>query len=168
LRQLLETHDETSEVVTSTLNKLQSISRHLPMVVIAKGVWPKRNIRLRVKTHLKSTFTDAVTLLNVTGRTLSPDDKEYLRLLLTHDCGWSATYPSHINDLWVKYFHEMYPQLEGLIPISDTMTYLEELRDLPEGHAPNGPDFFLLATPKRYYVLDVTDGEEALFEVGKV
>jgi len=71
-----------------------------------------------------------------------------------------------MNDPWVKYFYEKYPQLKGLVPILDSMTYLEELRDLPDGHDPSGPDFFLLATPNSYFVFDVSDGEEVLFEAG--
>jgi hypothetical protein len=166
LRKLLETHDETSGQVTSAIKEMRSVSR-LPLEVVPKGVWPIGDVRLNVKTHLKSTFADAVALLNATGRNLSPDDEKYLRLLLTHGCGWSATYPSHMNDPWVQYFHEMYPQLEGLVPILDSMTYLEELRDLPDGHNPNGPSFFLLATANSYFVFDFSDGEEALFEAGE-
>jgi hypothetical protein len=46
---------------------------------------------------LKSDFADAVNLLRATGRTVSEEDEKYLRLLLTHHCGWSATYPEHIT-----------------------------------------------------------------------
>ena len=167
LRKLLKTHDETSEQVTSAVNEIRSISPHPPLEIVPKGVWPIGDTRLNVKTHLKSTFTDAVALLNATGRTLSTDDEKYLHLLLTHDCGWSATYLSHMNDPWVKYFHEKYPQLEGLVSILDSMTYLEELRDLPDGHHPKGPHFFLLATANSYFVFDISDGVEELFEAGE-
>ena len=167
LRKLLETHEETSDVVTLALKGLSSYSPHVH--VIPKGVWPNepRN-RINVQTHLKSTFADAVNLLKTTGRNVSSTDEQYLRLLLTHSCGWSATYPEHVNDSWVTEFFEIrYPQLKGLVPILDSMTYEEELVHFPDGYHFEYPRFFLLATSNCFYFFDATDGEDGLRIAGE-
>jgi hypothetical protein len=49
-----------------------------------------------------------------------------------------------MNDKWVKFFHIRYPQLEGLTPILDSMTYREELIDFPDDHDFREPRFFLI------------------------
>ena len=101
------------------------------------------------------------------GRDLSVADEKYKLQLLTHVCGWSATYPDHMNDLWVKFFHIRYPQLEGLMPILDLMTYLEELIHFPDDHRFREPWFFLLATSDCYYIWDASDrGQDGLFLAG--
>jgi hypothetical protein len=164
---LLETHNETSDQITSAIKDLNSISA-LHVEVIPKGVWPKEpTSRIRVQTHLKSTFADAVNLLKSTSRALSTGDEKYLHLLLTHYCGWSATYPEHMNDPWVKFFQTRYPQLKGLVPILDSMTYVEELVDFPERHDPKVPEFFLLATSDSYFVYNAIDGEDGLRTAGE-
>ena len=163
---LLKVHDDNSEAVMSALKDLRSFSPLPPVEIIPKGVWPCYKRRVNVKTHLKSTFADAVNLIKASGRTLSPDEEKYLHLLLTHPYGWSATSPDHMDDSWVKFFHIRYPQLKGLVPLLDTVTYVEELKYFPEGHEPRDPRFFLLATSESYYVYDLTDGMDALFVAG--
>jgi hypothetical protein len=163
---LLKIHDDNSEVVMSAMKDLRSFSPLPPIEIIPKGVWPYYKCRVNVKTHLKSTFADTINLIKASGRTLSPDEEKYLHLLLTHPYGWSATSPDHMEDSWVKFFHIRYPQLKGLVPILDNVTYVEELKYFPEGHAPLDPRFFLLATPESYYVYDLRDGMDALFEAG--
>ena len=165
---LLETHDETSDPITSAVKELNSFFPLPHVQLIPQGVWPKEpTCRIRVQTHLKSTFADAVNLLKTAGRALSPADGKYLRLLLTHYCGWSATYPEHTDDPWVKFFQTRYPQLKGLVPILDSMTYLEELVDFPDGYNFRMPQFFLLATSDSYFVYDATDGEDGLRTAGQ-
>ena len=168
IKHLLRTQDETSDAVTSALKELRSWSPLPPVQVIPKGVWPKEpNCHVSVQTHLKSTFADAVNLLKATGRDLSAVDEKYLRLLLTHNCGWSATYPDHMDDSWVKFFHIRYPQLEGLMPILDSMTYQEELIDFPDDYNFREPRFFLFATSDRYFIWDASDwGQDGLFLAG--
>jgi hypothetical protein len=169
LRDLLNTHDETSDAVSSTLKELETFYPRPPVQIIPKGAWPKesRN-RVTVQTHLKSTFADAVNRLKATDRTLSPEDEKYLRLLLTHSCGWSATYPEQMNaPWWADFFPVSYPQLKGLVPILDSMTYLEELVDFPDDYHFWAPQFFLLATPGCYFVYDATDGVEGLLIAGE-
>ena len=168
IEQLLSTQDETSDALTSALEELRSWYPLPPIQIIPKGVWPKEpTYHVSVQTHLKSTFADAVTLLKATGRDLSVADEKYLHLLLTHDCGWSATYSNHMNDSWVKFFHIRYPQLEGLMPILDSMTYQEELIGFPDDHDFREPRFFLLATSDQYFIWDAIDwGQNELFFAG--
>jgi hypothetical protein len=173
LHDLLETHDETSDELSSTLKELETFYPRPPVQIIPKGAWPKEftisSYRLSVQTHLKSTFSDAVNRLKATGRTLSPEDEKYLHLLLTHTCGWSATYPEQMNaPWWADFFPVSYRQLKGLVPILDSMTYLEELVDFPDEYHFQTPQFFLLATPDCYFVYDATDGvAEGLFIAGE-
>src|SRR5436190_20548709 len=90
---------------------------------------------------------------------LSPDDEKYLRFLLTHSCGWSATYPKRMNDAWANFFQFSYPHLEGHLPILDALSYAEELGKLPDRlKTPRSKKKFLLATAESYYVYDFTDG----------
>ena len=163
---LLKTQEETSDAVNLALKELNLFPPRIQ--IIPKGVWPKESTnRICIQTHLKSTFADAVTLLQGTGRDLSSSDERYLRLLLTHSCGWSATYPEHMTDDWVKYFSIRYPQLKGMVSILDSMTYREELSQFPIGFLFKSPRFFLLATFDCYYIYDATDGEDELRIAGK-
>ena len=164
---MLEAHDETSDTIKSAVKELNSVSPLPQVQVIPKGAWPNQpTARIYVPTHLKSTFEDAVNLLKATGRNLSTADEKYLRLLLTHYCGWSATYPEHMDDPWVKFFQTRYPQLKGLVPILDSMTYVEELVDFPEEYTFKMPRFFLLATSDSFFVYDAMEGEDALRTAG--
>jgi hypothetical protein len=69
---------------------------------------------------------------------------------------------------WSDFFPVSYRQLKGLVPILDSMTYLEELEDFPDDYNFRAPQFFLLATPNCYFVYDATDGvAEGLFIAGE-
>jgi hypothetical protein len=46
---------------------------------------------------------------------------------------------------WVDFFPVSYPQLKGLVPILDSMAYLEELVDFPHEYDFRAPQFCLLA-----------------------
>ena len=163
-----ETDDDPSHTITSALNDLRSVFPLPSVQIIPRGVWPyEANTPISIQTHLKSNFADAVNILRATGRTVSEADEKYLRLLLTHQCGWSATYPEHMDDPWVEYFRTRYPQLKGLVPILDSMTYLEELAYFPDGYTFRSPHFFLLATNDSYFVYDATDGQEELLIAGE-
>ena len=163
---LLEMHNENSDKITSAMKQWNSVCA-LPIKVIPKGIWPKeRSSQIRVQTHIKSTLVDAVNLLKATGRALSTMDEKYLSLLLMHSCGWSATYPEHMDDPWVKFFYTRYPQLKNLTPILDSMTYPEELVDFPDGYIIEGPEFFLLTTSDSYFVYNARDGEDGLRPAG--
>jgi hypothetical protein len=166
LRHLVETDDYAA--ASLALNELRSRFPRPPVQLIPNGIWTKEpNCHVSVQTHLKSTFADAVNLLTATGRQLSVADEKYLRLLLTHVCGWSATYPSHVNDSWVNFFHVRYPQLQGLVPILDSMTYPEELADFPDDYGFPHPRFCLLATSECFFIWDASDwGQDGLFVAG--
>jgi hypothetical protein len=166
LRHFVEKDDDAA--ASLALNELRSRFPRPPVQVIPKRIWTNEpNCLISVQTHLKSTFADAVNLLTATGRQLSVADEKYLRLLLTHVCGWSATYPSHVNDSWVNFFHVRYPQLQGLVPILDSMTYPEELADFPDDYNFPHPRFCLLATSERFFIWDASDwGEDGLFIAG--
>ena len=134
--------------------------------MVPESVWPNDPKRIRIQSHIKSTVADAVNLIKATGRIVSMDDEKYLSLLLTHRCGWSAMYPEQMDEPWVRFFREQYPQLINLTPILDTMTYPEELIDLPDGYVSAGPEFFLLATSDSFFVYNATDGDEGLRPAG--
>jgi hypothetical protein len=161
---LLRDYDPDSPEVTAALNDLRAFSPVPFAEVVPREVWGTALVTSRA--HLKSGFKDAVANITATGRTLSPDDEHYLRLILTHPCGWSPTYTEHMNDDWVKFFQMEYPHLEGLVPILDSLTYMEELIHLPYGLRPTRPTFFLLATSECYYVYDFSDGAESMCRVG--
>jgi hypothetical protein len=117
-----------------------------------------------VKTHLKSLFSDAVFNISNTGNTLSLADENYLRLILKHWCGWSATDTKHIHDSWVRYIQSEFSHLEGLVPILDTLVWPEELAKLPKGLGRSQCSLFLLATADSYFVYHFEDG--ALLRAG--
>ena len=166
LDNLLSHHATSSAEVIAALNDLRAFAPAPHVEIVEPELWGF--LALVVQTHLKkSTFADAVSNLNAAGRTLSPEDENYLRLLLRHHCGWSATYPEHMNDAWVEFFRNNYPHIKGLVPILDSLTYPEELRSLPDGMQPARPEFFLLANAEYYYVYDFTDGGCGLIRAGK-
>jgi hypothetical protein len=152
LHNTLSQYGPFSPNVTAVLNELWAFSPCPHVEVVEEGVWGYPTVS--VKTHLKSTFADAVANIKATGRVLSPKDEHYLRLILTHPCGWSATYPSQVNSHWASFFKTSYPHLKELRLILDTMTYAEELKALPPGIRPERASFFLLSTPELYYVYD--------------
>jgi hypothetical protein len=168
LRNKLRYGKASIQEVTPAINDLLEISKGLPVVIIREDIWGKR-LGVLVKTHLHSTFEDAVAnVVTATGRALTENDEHYLGLLLTHWCGWSATYREHMDPLepWMVFFQLRYPHLQDLRLILDSLTYPEEVENLPEGYQPLRPELFLLATPERYYVYDCTAENDGLFEAG--
>src|SRR5271170_7647451 len=93
--------------------------------------------------------------------------RKYLKLLLTHYSGWSATYVEHMHDPWVDCFRHSYPQFTGLVPILDSLTYREELKYLPPGMIPVRPSFILLANSDSYFVFETSDEGPGLFRSGR-
>lgn len=145
----------SSPNVIAVLNELRAFSPRPHVEVVEEDVWGYPAVS--VKTHLKSTFADAVANIKATGRILSPEDEHYLRLILTYPGGWSATYPNQVNSHWANYFNISFQHLKGLKLILDNMTYIEELKDLPPGIEPSRACSFLLATPESYYVYDFSE-----------
>jgi hypothetical protein len=162
---LLQDHELSSKVIVSGLKDLIRCYPLPPVELVSSDIWPNDGPSVTVKTHLRSTLSDATKLLENTGRTLSAEGEKHLKLLLTHPCGWSATYIEHMNDSWVEFFHVRHPSL-NLVPILDSMTYAEEVERLPDGLNPVRPQFFLLANSDSYFIYDNTDTVEALFRAG--
>jgi len=169
LRNELKCGKATIQDITPALTDLLEVSKGLPVVIVREDIWGKR-LGVVVKTHLHSTFDDAVAnVVSATGREIVAEDAHYLKLLLTHGCGWSSTYQEHIGPLepWIVFFQLRYPHLKGLKLILDSLTYPEEIDKLPEGYQPPRPELFLLATPESYYVYDCTDRNEGLYQAGR-
>lgn len=169
LRNELKCGKAMIQEITPALTDLLEISKGLPVVVVREDIWGKR-LGLVVKTHLNSTFDDAVAnVVSATGREVVAEEARYLKLLLTHWCGWSSTYQEHMAPLepWIVFFQLRYPHLKGLKLILDSLTYPEEVEKLPEGYQLQSPELFLLATPESYYVYDCTDKNEGLYQAGR-
>ena len=123
----------------SALNAFRAFST-FPHIEVTNDVWNENAISIH--RHMKSSLADAVANIESTGRNLSSEEIEYLRLLLTHASGWSSTYPEQMNAHWASFFKISYPHLEGLVVILDTITYPEEFESIPNGWTPEQADFF--------------------------
>ena len=73
---------------------------------------------------------------------------------MKHWCGWSPTDSNHIRDSWVQYLQAVYPHLQNLYPILDSLMWPEEIAKYPAGGDPPAPWLFLLATADSFYVYD--------------
>jgi hypothetical protein len=152
---LLESHSASSAEVLAALRELQTRFPVPPSEIVGPEKWGTTTARLRVNTHFKSDFADAVHNIKCTGRKLTAADEQWLRLILTHWSGWSATDSMHMRDPWVQYLQALFGHLRGLVPILDSLVWPEELAQFPIGYNPIEPSFFLLATPEAYYVFDL-------------
>ena len=179
IRKLIRKHTANSPEVCAAMNARLNEYTLPAMKIIDSQIWPANLERYPhgypvVKTHLNSDFGDSefrdavsnITALN--GLALSAADEKYLRLILTHHSGWSATSPNHTDDAWVKYLRAKY-SLVGLMPILDSMMYAEELVDFPTRLKEwLKPSLFLLATMGVYYVYDFDPDEgSGLYIAGK-
>ena len=93
-----------STQLRKALDELQTTFHHPPTAIVLPGVWGKKPY-LFISNHVSTTFEDAVENIKLTGRGFGVSDEHWLRLLLLHSCGWSATKVKHANDEWVKPFH---------------------------------------------------------------
>jgi hypothetical protein len=151
---LLQTHPESSNEVRTALEELQN-RFPLPLTeIVSEKIWGE-SAKLRVNNHLKSDFADAVRNIKSTGRSVNAYEEQYLRFILTHWSGWSATDPGHMSDSWVLYLQTLFRHLDGLVPILDSLVWPEEVSRLPVGYCPIEPSFFLLATREAYYMFDL-------------
>jgi hypothetical protein len=156
----------SSQEMALALEQLRSISNSPRTQIVGSEVWGEPGVF--VATHLKSSFEAAVNAVTkATGGALSSEDEQYLRFILTHWCGWSATYPEHINDPWVKYVTTNHTVGRALVPILDSMTYVEELPFFPQGLVFTEPSLFLFFGEGSFYVLWCWDEGPALFNAGK-
>jgi len=136
-----------------------------PLKIICEGPWADRKPYIRRNTHLSHSFEAALRNLALAGRILCESERNSLRALLDHWCGWSATYPQHMDDSYFKYtqwaFHR---KVINLHPILDSVWYPEEVRLLPERIFPDNYIYFLLANAEGYYVY--SDQEDTLYNAG--
>jgi hypothetical protein len=179
IRGLIKKHSaKSSEVCAAIKTRLDEYTRPA-MKIIEPEIWDAHmdgypHGHPVVKTHLKSDFgdsefSDAISnIIGIDERVLSAVDEKYLRLILTHPCGWSPTSPEHANDAWIKFLRAKYT-LSGLIPILDSVMYAEELVDFPTGLREwTPPSLFLLATTESYYIYEfIPDEGSGLFIAGK-
>ena len=84
---LVQDHKLSSKRVISALNDLTHSYPLPPVELVSSDIWPNDGPSVRVKTHLRSTLSDAIKFLESTRRTVSVEDEKYLKLLLTHPCG---------------------------------------------------------------------------------
>lgn len=148
---LLQTHPSSSKEVEAALRELQEKHPVPATEIVGSEIWGKAF--LRIDSHLKPSYDDAVSNILRAGRVFDSTEERFLRLLLTHRCGWSGTSPNHVNDEWVKYVQAVYPQIEGLSPVLDSCVWPEEIGQYPEGRYRFDPSFLLLANSKSYYIL---------------
>jgi hypothetical protein len=149
---LLDRHSPSSPQVSTALERLTAHYVLPPVQVVEPEVWGATFFRRNI--HIKADYSAAAAnIVRITGRRMSSDEGKTLRLLLTHPCGWSATYPSHVEDTWVRYVQAL-PKvpIEGLYPILDSLTWQEDIENYPPGCLPIDPSFFLFASSQKYYV----------------
>ena len=162
---LLKTHQPSSNEVRAALEDLHTFSAVPPTEIVGKEVWGTTTARLRVNSHLKSDFANAVSNIKNAGHPLTPIDEKYLHLVLKHWCGWSATHETHLDDAWVQYLQALFPDIQGLKPILDSLVWPEEVPQLPNGFVPQEPSMFLLADRELFYVF-ILEGL-GLFRAGR-
>jgi hypothetical protein len=161
---LLESHSASSAEVCAALAGLQEFSPVPPSEIVDQDVWGLASAKLRINSHLKSDFSDAVSNIERAGQIVTPEDAKYLRLILKHWCGWSATDSKHAQDSWVHFLRIEYPQINGLMPVLDSLVWPEEINHLPKGCCPIEPSMFLLANHESFYVFIM--GGEGLMRAG--
>ena len=152
LREVIKTEDrEKAERL------LQHLRHHYPipaMDILRKDVWGIRSDALILRTHGSIDISEAVRNLEATGRNVMDDDIQQLQLLASHWCAWSPTSSAHRKDSWVKYLHYSYPEVDGSLPIFDSLIWPDEIKRYPIGHVPRPPFLFLLATRDKFYVFN--------------
>lgn len=117
-----------------------------------KAAWPNILRTNRVNSHLSNLFLSAVLNVERAGHTLDHDDREYLRLIISYWCGWSATAEAQKQDSAFQYIRHRYATVGNLEPILDDMTYVEEVPWMPQAVILGIATTLLLATPDRFYV----------------
>jgi hypothetical protein len=149
----LDTMHPSSSTVQSLLHRLQEKMPYHPPLEIVSG--PPPIALLRIDRHLNSTFEDALENL---GFPLPANEESFLRDLIHHPCGWSATPSQHRNASGFRYINKLFPQLNNsLEPVLDNGTWPEDAPYIPPGLEPGPPTFVLFISKSlpisRYYLL---------------
>jgi hypothetical protein len=165
IHSLLRKSISSSPEVISALESKKRKFPAPPVEVVQKNVWDTERDILVIKSHLQSRFEDVVRNIEWSGHDIDTEEKQWLKLILSHWCGWSSTPIDHMNDAWVSYLQSEYRHLKGLVPILDTLVWPEELKHYPIGQSPPDPTLFLLANFDSYYVFHLEDA--SLYNAGK-
>jgi hypothetical protein len=99
-----------------------------------------------------------------TDRILNDEDRRYLRYILSHWFGWSATAVEHMQDPAFCYLRYRFAVVGKLEPILDNMTYVEEAFWMLRAVGLDSPTALLLASSDRFYVYMVE--LDTLFNAG--
>jgi hypothetical protein len=150
LRRLIESGERKES--ESLLKELQRKFPVPTMDIIQKEERGTLTDQLILRSHDRMYITQAVRNIEKTGRSLSIDEKEQLRRIAFHSCGWSSTQAGHENDAWMRFLRYAYPDLDGLQSILDSLIWPDEISRYPIGYEPWSPWLFLLATKTKYYV----------------
>jgi hypothetical protein len=163
LERLLRLHEPSSEVIQNALGRLQlSAPFHPPFKIIAGQPYILPFPQVRWDLHLHSTFEDA---LDNIGKPISDHEAMYLRYLIQHPSGWSATPKQHCNAIGFQYLNKVYPQLGGLRPVLDNIVWPEEAQYFPPGLGIDGGDERILFISEAGYYFYRTE-EITLFQAG--
>lgn len=133
LYQTLQLHPFPSPEVSKALKRVTARYPVPAVDVVAPDLWGEAFVRMNI--HVNADYSAAyANVVRATSRGLSPDDERALGLLLTHQCGWSATDPSHMNDTWVRFIRGLTKDpIEGLYPILDSLLWPEDIENYPPG-----------------------------------
>lgn len=156
LTKLLEGYPATAQEMKSTITNLQIRYPQVPgpQINFPDGPWPSDNPYFVHKTHMtkdSDNFQTAKENITKAGRVLDTEDEKYLKYVLCHPCGWSATSLTHHEDAWVQYIKHRFPHVVGLVPILDDLTWPEEVALFPEELGPGFAECFLLANATSFY-----------------
>ena len=141
LREILRVKDPSAEIVHNALQQLaSSLPFHPTPQIISGHPWDRWGPQLRIDKHLNSTLNDA---LDNIGKPLSERERIYLQYLIQHPWGWSATPKQHQNSSGFRYLCKLYPEVEGLRPVLDTVVWPEDAKYFPPSLG-IGPDYILI------------------------
>jgi len=156
LPDLLQHYPSTAEEVEAVIRIIRELYPAIPTpkIIYPGGGWHLDKPVYVHKSHLIQEAENFETALaNVATKRMTVDSSEeriFLRHLLEHPFGWSATIPSHHNDAWVHYLRHVFT-LPDLTPVLDDMTWEEEVKLLPYGYGIGGPRYLLFIDSAGYY-----------------
>lgn len=158
---MLERYPVTKDKILPATIAIQKAFPVLPLIQIVYpgGPWNRDKAYFIHFSHLNPSFARAVENINSAGRTLDKEEELYLRFVLSHPTGWSATPKDHHEDAWVQYITHKYGHIQGLRPILDDMTWPEEAKLFPASLVPGYPELFLFANETAYYIFYLENDE---------
>jgi hypothetical protein len=150
LEAALKQNAASSEAVNQALQMLaQSLPFHPPPQVVDGGIWGLQTPKVRIDSHLNSTFDDACRNIGVP---LCNRERYFLENLIQHHCGWSATPKQHLNAKGFEYVNRTYPYLGPLRPVLDSVVWPEDAPCMPPSFRPTLPSYMLLVSDTGYFL----------------